>query len=251
VVTKPLSTRPFTPLAADHRVSLVTSGEEAESAQPVRFDRPLIEQPGWADPRISRQIAEAARAARQQGLAEGYAAGWAQGRRAAAEREAAEAAERADREEAHRRALDARTQALLAALAQAARTLADQVVPAWDGLVDTLLEGALAIVAAGLGRELAALDAEALEAARTALRLLPPTGEPVTLHVHPGDLELFEAAGARAAAAGVPGGGVVEGVRVVPDDDIPAGTVVARTALQSLPVDLRAALRSAEQVLRP
>jgi len=242
-VTRPLSNRrSFSTLPIEQRIPLVTTGDEATGARAVRFDRPLVEQAGWADPRIGRQIAAAARSAREQGLAEGYAAGWAQGRRAATEREAAESAERTEREDATRRALTLRVQGLLAALAASARTLADQVVPSWDGLVDTLVDGALAIAGAGLARELAAVDAEVLEAARTALRLLPPD-DAVTLHVHPDDVALFgDLTGAADPA--------LAGVRVVPDAGVPLGTVLARTPLQTLPVDLRAAVRAAEEVLR-
>ena len=219
------------------------SGEHAAAATAVRFDRPLVEQPGWADPRIGRQIAEVSRSARAQALAEGYAAGWAQGRRAATEREVVEIAERAAREEATRRALTTRAQGMLAALAQAARTLGEQVVPAWDDLLDVLVDGALGVAAAGFARELAALDGEVLEAARVALRLLPAS-EVVALHVHPGDLELFGPEGERVDES-------FEGLRLVPDPTVAPGTVVARTPLQSLPVDLRAAFAAAEEVLRP
>ncbi|HEY6795718.1 MAG TPA: FliH/SctL family protein [Kineosporiaceae bacterium] len=236
----PLSNERFSTLPVEQRTPVVTSGEAANAARAVNFDRPLVEQPGWADPRIGRQIAEALRAGRQQGLAEGYAAGWAQGRREAAEREAAEAAERAAREEATRRVLAVRTQGALAALARAARTLADDVAPAWSGLVDALLEGSLAIAAAALGRELAAVDADVLEAARTALRLLPHT-DTVTLHVHPADVDLFEACDA----------GPLDGVQVVPDDTVERGAVLARTPVHALPVHLRDALRAAQEVLRP
>jgi flagellar assembly protein FliH len=255
-----LSNNAFTTLPIGRRIPQVRSGEAAADVTAIRFDRPLVEHPGWADPRIARQIAEVTRAARERGTAEGYAAGWAQGRRAATEREVAELAERAAREETARRALTARTQAMLATLATSARTLADQVVPTWDGLMDTLLDGAVAVVAAAFGREVAALDGEALEAARLALRLLPPA-EALTLHVNPADLELFgedTAEGGRgdAAEGGLADGAAerdpaFEGLRIVPDTTVPAGTATARTALQSLPVDLQAALRAAEEVLRP
>jgi len=243
VATKPLLSRAFSTLPIDRRIPQVATGDDADGATAVRFDRPLVEQPGWADPRIARQIAEVSRSARAQGLAEGYAAGWAQGRRAAAEREAAEVAERTAREEATRRALTVRAQGLLVTLAQAARTLADQVVPAWDDLMDVLVDGALSVAAAGFGRELASLDAPALEAARTALRLLPPT-DAITLHVHPSDLELFGEPDEGASAT-------FQGVPVVVDPGVAPGAVVARTPLQSLPVDLPAAFAAAEEVLRP
>jgi flagellar assembly protein FliH len=187
---------------------------------------------------MARQLAEASRAAREQGLAEGYAAGWATGRRAAAEAERREAAERAEREEATRRQLAARTQPLLAALAETARAFTEQVAPAWDEIGDVLLEGALRVAAAALGRELEAVDAVVLEAARTALRLLP-TAEVVALHVNPVDVALVGE-----------GENLPDGLRLVPDATVPAGTVVARSPLQSLPVDLRHALAGVEEVLR-
>lgn len=231
--------------------------------RPARLDNQLrrtVIDPTYSDAVLEEIVAQSAREARDAARAEGYAAGWAQGRRAATEREAAELAERAAREETARRALTARTQAMLATLATSARTLADQVVPTWDGLMDTLLDGAVAVVAAAFGRELAALDGEALEAARLALRLLPPA-EALTLHVNPADLELFgedTAEGGRgdAAEGGLADGAAerdpaFEGLRIVPDTTVPAGTATARTALQSLPVDLQAALRAAEEVLRP
>lgn len=233
-MTRPLSTDGTSP----RRAPIVTSGPATDDVRAVRFDRPLVDLPSWADPRLARQLAEATRAARAQGLAQGYAAGWAQGRQAAAEAERTDAATRAEHEEAAHRRLTARAQSLLASLAQAGRTLTEQVAPAWDELVDVLLDGSLRIAAAGLDRELAAVDAEVLEAARTALRLLP-TADVLTLHVHPDDVALLGA-----------GEDLPAGLSIVADVTVAKGTVVARSPLQSLPVDLRAALRHAEEVLR-
>jgi flagellar biosynthesis/type III secretory pathway protein FliH len=239
--------RSFTTLPVEHRVPLVATDADAEAARPVRFDRPLVEVPGWADPRVTRQIGEAIRDARLQGKAQGYADGLARAMREARQRERAEAAERATREEATRRALTQRTQEMLASVAQAGRALTAEVLPAWDALVDTLLDGALGLAAAALGRELSAVDAAALEAARAALRQMPATRAEVRLHVNPADLDLF-------AGATAPDGDAEEnplaGLQVEPDPRVPAGTAVARTALQSLPVDVQAALRAAEEVLR-
>jgi flagellar assembly protein FliH len=220
------------------RAPVITSGVEADGARAVRFDRPLLDLASWGDPRLARHIAEATRAGREQGIAAGYAAGWAQGRRAAAESQRVEAAERAEREEATRRQLAARAQSLLAGLAQTARTLTEQVAPAWDDIVEVLLDGALRIAASSLGRELAAVDAEALEAARTALRMLP-AADAVVLHLHPDD----------AAVLGADVEGLPAGLSIVPDAGVPAGTVVARTPLQTLPVDLKAGLIAAGEVL--
>jgi flagellar assembly protein FliH len=226
----------------------VTSGAQADAARAVRFDRPLVESPAWGDPRLARQVSDAARAGRERGLAEGYAEGWAQGRHAAGARAREEAAERAQAAEAVRAQTASRAQSLLAELAQAARALTEQAVPAWNELTDVLVEGALAIAAAGLARELTSIDDRTLEAVRTALRVLPGN-QAIELHVHPGDAALLTSpppgAGDTAAAPAVP-----EGVTVVPDADVAAGTVVARTALHSLPVDLLAGIRAAQEVLR-
>jgi flagellar assembly protein FliH len=244
VATRLLSTDRYSTLPVERRIPQVRSGDQVDGAAAVRFDRPLVEQPGWADQRVARQIAEVSRAAREQGLAEGYAAGWAQGRRAATEREEAERAGRAERETADRLALTARTQAMLEELARSARALAEQVAPAWGELVDVLVDGAMGVAAAAFGRELAAVDARALEAARTALRLLP-AAESVVLHVNPADLELF------GPEPGLTGATRVAGVRVTADGAVSPGTAVARTPLQSLPVDLPAAFAAAQEVLRP
>jgi flagellar assembly protein FliH len=208
--------------------------------RPVRFDRPLVDLASWADPRLARQIAEEARAAREQALAEGYAAGWAQGRRAAAEAERADAAARAERAESDRRQFAAHARTLLTALARTAQELTEQITPAWEELIDVLLDGSLRLAAAGLGRELAAVDAQVLEATRTALRLLP-AADAVTLHVNPSDAAVMTASVSDLEPS----------LSVVRDATVPAGTVVARTALHKLPVDLHAALQRAEEVLRP
>jgi flagellar assembly protein FliH len=233
---KPLSTDPPATVAPSPAVS--ADGD----VRTVRFDRPLVDHPGWADPRLARQVAQATGRARELAVAEGYAAGWAQGRRAAAKAAQEETTQRADREEAARRQIATRGQALLASLAQTARTLADQAIPAWDELVEVLLEGALSIASASLARELATVDSEVVEAVRTSLRLLP-SAETVTVLVNPADAGLL--------AAGTKGDPLPAGVRVTTDPQVPAGTVRALTPLQSLATDLRAGLRAAAEVLEP
>jgi flagellar assembly protein FliH len=231
--------RPTARGLSDLRPAQVSRADALDDLREIRFDRPLVDQPAWADPRMGRQLAEATRIAHERGMAAGYAAGWAQGRRAAAEAAKVEAAERAEREEANRRALAARAQTLFAALAQTSRTFTEQITLPWEELIDVLLDGAMRVVASGLGRELAAVDAEVLEAARAALRLLPGPDDSVTLHVNPADVELLDA-----------GDGIPDAVTIVPDAGVAAGTVVARNPLQSLPMDLRAALRAVEEVLQ-
>jgi len=240
VATKPLSSDDFGTLANRQRIPLVATGDEADAATPVRFDRPLIEQPGWADKRVARHIAQIAKTAREHGVAQGYADGYVKGRRDAMIQARKESAERAAREETQRKALATRAQGMLAALAQASRTLTDQVTPAWESVVDVLVEGAVDVVAAVFGREVAALDAPVLESVRAALRLLPPA-EGLAVHVNPEDVALFGADG----DAGLP-----DGVRLEADAGVAPGTAVARTPLQALPIDLQAALRAAVEVLR-
>ncbi|HET9657792.1 MAG TPA: hypothetical protein VFP72_20740, partial [Kineosporiaceae bacterium] len=75
----------------------VIAGDEPR-VRAIRFDQPLQEgaaaRLGWADPEIEHRLERAAQQAREQAQSLGYAAGWAQGRQAAAERERLEAAER-------------------------------------------------------------------------------------------------------------------------------------------------------------
>jgi flagellar assembly protein FliH len=221
----------------------LSSSEAARAGgvRAARLDRPLVAgalngDVGYADPRLDEIVRAAAQQAREQARAEGYAAGWAQGRQAATKREREEAAHRAGLAEGAQRELAQRSTGLLAGLASAARAQQAAAVPEWEEVADALGAGALAVAAAALGRELQAVDSVLAEAVRTALRALADA-EAVELHLHPADAPLL-------AGAELP-----DGVRLVPDPQVPAGAVHAWTPTQRLRVNLAHAVAAAEAVL--
>ncbi len=208
--------------------------------RPARFDRQLNGVLGWADPLVERRIAEATQRAVADARSLGYAAGWAQGRQEAAQHEAAERVERMQAMREAMRVQAERAQVLLHALQEAARQVNLAATPAWEEVADAVADGALAIARAALGRELAAVDAEAADAVRIAVRCL---GEPsdLTVHVNPQDLALVE----QLAGPELPAG-----IRLVADSSLSPGSVLATGPVQRLRRDLPAAVARAEEVLR-
>lgn len=207
----------------------------------VHFDRPLAgDELGWADPVVAQRINEAARAAREQAHSLGYAAGWAEGRKAAAEREQAEQAERELRHAEELQEQSRQAVRLLRNLADAARRTDRTAAPAWESVADVLVDGALAIARAAIGRELAAVDEPIVDAVHTAVRALGEAGE-VAVHLHPAELTLL----GQLAGEQLP-----DGVRLVADPEVERGTVLAAGPAQRLRRDLPAALARAEEVLR-
>jgi flagellar biosynthesis/type III secretory pathway protein FliH len=178
------------------------SSPEAAAARPAKLDRPLSGGAlgsGLTDPRLQAGLAEAIEQARGAALAEGYAAGWALGSKAAAEQQA--------------------------------------TLPAWHEVADALADGALAIAAAALDRELRTVDAPVVEALKVALRALAGQ-EVVAIRLHPDDAAMLDP------------DVLPDGVRLVPDADVARGGVLAQTPAQRLLMHLPAALAAAEEVLR-
>jgi flagellar assembly protein FliH len=216
------------------------SSPEAAAARPAKLDRPLSGGAlgsGLTDPRLQAGLAEAIEQARGAALAEGYAAGWALGSKAAGER--ADVAERARQTEAAsgRQSLAKHAKPLLASLAEAARRQQQATLPAWHEVADALADGALAIAAAALDRELRTVDAPVVEALKVALRTLAGQ-EVVAIRLHPDDAAMLDP------------DVLPDGVRLVPDADVARGGVLAQTPAQRLLMHLPAALAAAEEVLR-
>jgi flagellar assembly protein FliH len=212
------------------------------TVRPARFDRPLAHGmsgagSSWGDPRIDLIVARAAEEAREAARGSGYAVGWAQGRQAAAEAERVEADRRRAEDAACAQADAVRLEAVLRALDGAAAQVRAASAPAWADLADTLVDGVLELARTVLGRELATVDALLAEQLRIALRTL---GEApgLTVRLNPTDLALVTA---------VP---MPDGVALVADPSVPAGSVQAQTPTQRLLVDLPAALERAMEVLR-
>lgn len=207
--------------------------------RPARLDRPLRTtslDPTYTDPYLEELVRAAADRARQEARAEGYAAGWSQGRQAAAIQAKAESAVVARQVEGERIATNRKVAQLLATFGEAARSARVVVAPEWVEVSDTLAEGAMRLAAAALGRELRSIDDAVAQAVKGALRLLAEPGSAV-VHLNPSD------------AARVLDDETI-GVRVISDPRVPVGGLIALTPAQRLRHDLPDALDAAEAVLR-
>lgn len=211
----------------------------AVSVRPARLDRPLRRttlDSTYTDPHLEELIRVAADRARHEARAEGYAAGWSQGRQAAGEQARTES-ESIAREVAGERAVAGKKMAqLLSTLADAARTARRSVEPDWAEVADTLAEGAIRLAAAALGRELSSVDDAVAQSVKGALAQLADPGEAV-VHLNPADAELVLDEDELA-------------VRVISDPRVPVGSVIVLTPAQRLRHDLPAALAKAEEVLK-
>ena len=209
------------------------------SVRPARLNRPLRStslDPTYTDPYLEELVRVAAERASHAARAEGYAAGWSQGRQAAATQAEAEKVLAARQLDVEKAAIQQRAAQLLTSLGEAARAARVTVAPEWTEVSDTLADGAMRLAAAALGRELRSIDDGVAEAVRGALRLLAEPGQAV-VHLNPADAAL-----------------VVDdetiGVRVISDPRVPVGGVLALTPAQRLRHDLPDALNAAEAVLR-
>lgn len=202
----------------------------------ARLDQPLGQQsldPTYADAHLERLVQSAADDASEAARAQGYARGWAEGQRAAAEVAKTEREQRS-RDDAARLVVDrARLNTALTALAVAAEAVATAESESWEALADGLTDGVVRIVEAVLARELAAADATVVEAVRTSLRALGSTSPTVALH--PDDVATIRAAEPDAA--------------VVADRRVAPGSAVARLGDAQVLVDLPATLARIESVL--
>jgi len=181
--------RPLTPAtrafpAPEEQRSLLRYGEsvvrdERAGAAPVAaFD---------VDLRLPEAVpADLLAEVRAQAEAVGYAAGWAQGRREVAKAGAAKA-ERGIKAAAEVRAAQAaRAVGALSAIALAAESLERQMIPVVHEFEQTIVDTALQIASAVLGREVAMATEPGREALARALALAP-VGRPVTVRLNPVD----------------------------------------------------------------
>jgi flagellar biosynthesis/type III secretory pathway protein FliH len=218
---------------------VLSAAEASASVRPANLDRPLHRgsvEPQYSDPRLEELVRVAAARAREEAQAQGYLAGWAQGRQAATEE--SDRARTAQQEENRRlRAqITEEAQHLLEALRNAAREVREARLPEWDEVADALTDGALRIAQAALGRELRSTDNQVALSVRTALQHVAASGETL-VHLSPDDAELLKDE-------------VIEGLTVVPDPALSPGSVTVLTPTQRLRQDLPAAIAAAEEVLR-
>ncbi|MFI7585870.1 FliH/SctL family protein [Spongisporangium articulatum] len=205
--------------------------------RPANLDHPLRRtaiNPTYSDPVLDDIVAESARAARDDARAQGYAAGWAQGRQAAAVEAAQVAAATAAAEQQRRDSETAQFNGLLARLADAARDARTVQVAEWQDVAAALAETAVQLAVALLDRELAATDDAVLEGVLAALaRVADP--DAAVVHLNPADLRLVTEPPA--------------GVRLVPDAAVNPGDVLVLTPAQRLVRSLPEALAAAREVL--
>lgn len=166
----------------------------------------------------------------------GYAQGWAAGRRAAAVDRAREAADEAQRARLREQAVES----ALIAVRRAADQLGATVVARSEELTGLIVDGAIELAAAVLGRELALSCDPGLEAVRRAVAEMP-AGRPVVVHLNPGDLAALDTAAAT--------GGAHE-VRLVGDPALGRGDAVAVQDDTTVDARVAAALERARTVLQ-
>jgi flagellar assembly protein FliH len=216
----------------------INDASEHVSVRAARFDRPmraLAIDPNYSDAHLEELVRVAAERARETARAEGYAAGWSQGRQAAGKQAQAESLAVAGQIAAQRTAVGRQLQQLLTALAEATVAARQVMAPDWIEVADVLASGALHLAASALGRELQSVDGQVAEAVASALRQLAEPGEAV-VHLNPAEADLVDP--------------IAAGVRVIADPEIAPGTVTVLTPAQRLRHDLPAALAAAEEVLR-
>ena len=189
--------------------------------------------------RLGDVYAEELERLRQHAHEQGFAAGHADGMKAAAEvvaeTERAAAARLADVQARWER----RVASAVAALGAAATGFDEATVPVAEDIRETIIGTVLTLVEDLLGRELALAESPVLDAIRRALELVP-SDAPAVVRVHPDDLAEIPAE----ALAELP-----DSVRVVGDADIERAGAVAETGPRRIDAQLMAALERVQAVL--
>ena len=182
----------------------VLRGERAGLATVARFDIDLR--------RDAVTAAETVRTAKglvgSQAHAAGYAAGWAEGRRAATIAALEETEQARQREQIAAGQRSAIMEQAVAALAAAATRLDRRATPDLEELEQTVVAVAFALAEAIVDRELAVATDPGTDAIARALSAAPANG-PVTVRLHPDDVATL------GEAAGMTGEVTVGGRRVV------------------------------------
>ncbi|WP_285593217.1 FliH/SctL family protein [Kineosporia sp. NBRC 101731] len=218
---------------------VLTAEQVRTSVRPANLDRPLTRttiEPHYSDPRLEEMIRTASLAAREEAQAQGYLAGWAQGRQAAAEDTARIRATQQKENQRIRAEVADQVTELLEMLGKAVQEAGQAALPEWNEVADVLIEGSLKLAAAALGRELQTVDDAVGQTVRAALRHVAASDETV-VHLHPDDAAML-------------GDNGPEGVTIVPDITLSPGSVAVLTPAQRLRQDLPAALAAAEEVMR-
>jgi len=226
---------------------LVVDGERAADLRPVPVPElptgpwtRLGERAVHGDPVTEEALEGLAGSTRSAARAQGYAVGWAEGRRAALLEARAKEAEREERAAAAERRREAEHARAMTALAEAARSLQELAASVAAQVEDSALALARELTEVLVGRELRTTADPAGDAVRRALALLPEDRGPlpVTLRLHPSVAAAADTDALRA-----------RGVHVAPDASLDLPDAVAETADAVVDGRVAAALQRVREVL--
>jgi flagellar assembly protein FliH len=183
-------------------------------------------------------------AADSEARAAGYAAGWAEGMRAAAVAARADADQAIAAARAATVAQSARITTAVASITAAAGRLDQRVAPELRDLEHLIVAAAFALAEAVIARELATATEPGADAIARALAVAPDGG-PVTVRLHPADLATVTGTG------GVPGRTTVDGREIVllADPGLQPGDAVADCDATSVDARIGAAVARMREVL--
>jgi flagellar assembly protein FliH len=222
--------------AGQHGVTVASLGGDLRTGQWTRLGGTGV----LGDAATERTLHGLAERSRQAARAQGYATGWAEGRRAGEARSRVEAEEAARlRDEAEARRRDEH-QVGLRSLDAAAETLRDRLAEACEAVEAHVLEAALQIAEAVLGRELAVATDPGADAVRRALTVMPADVSTFTLRLNPGDVAGLD----ETVLAG-------HTVTVVADPAVAIGDAVAETDTMVIDASVASALQRVREVLAP
>jgi flagellar assembly protein FliH len=214
----------------------VLRGNVAESATAVRFGVDLRRDvPGDSAP-VER--------AKQDARTAGYAEGWAQGQRAAAQ-EAQASAERAHAaEQAHEQRRAAALAQAVNALGRAVTNLEAQLMPTLHELQEVVLGHAFELAEAIVGRTVDDPEGRGSDALRRAMAAAPDQGD-IVVNLHPDDYRNLVGT---ATDTDYNYGGRL--VHLRPDPALRPGDAVAETGTTTVDASIAAAVRRAREALR-
>ncbi|OJF11692.1 flagellar assembly protein [Couchioplanes caeruleus subsp. caeruleus] len=211
-------------------------GSVAESAAAVRFGVDLRRDVPVDSAPVER--------AKQEARTAGYAAGWAQGQRAAAV-EAETVVERARaREHAHEQRRAAALAQAVNALGRAVTGLETQLMPTLHELQEAVLAHAFELAEAIVGRAMDDPEGRAAAALRRAMNAAPDQGD-IVVSLHPEDFRnlVGTATDADYNYEGRP-------VHLRPDPALRPGDAVAETGTTTVDASIAAAVARAKEALR-
>lgn len=192
------------------------------------------------DPHLQAVVAEASRVAVERGRAEGHVAGYAAGLHAAAAEAAVAAEAQRVAQAAAEQRRDAEVSAALEVLAAATQALLEREAVAVQEVERAVVELALDLARAVLGRELAVCSDPGRDALARALALAPEA-TPATARLHPDDAAALSDVAALAAG---------RDLVLVADASVERGGCVVDTAGRHIDAQIGPALERVAAVLR-